>query len=62
MHARLPPLANVPQEGDAEAAEAVLQHAWAALDVGRHKQDRSGVPPFLRRFNAGWSVRLPAWC
>lgn len=34
-------------------AEAVLQHAWAALDASRHKQDRNGTPAFLRQFHAG---------
>ena len=44
------------QVGDEDTAEQVLQHAWAALDAGEHKQ-LSGrgteLPLFLKRFNAG---------
>lgn len=35
------------------AAEAALQHAWAALDADLHKQARQGVHPFLTQFHAG---------
>ncbi len=44
------------QAGDLEATERVLQHAWAALDVGDHKQRGAAgeeLPLFLKRFHAG---------
>ena len=47
------------QAGDVPAAEAVLQHAWAALDAGAHKCAPDGgskgqpTPVFLQRFHGG---------
>ncbi|GAB4815648.1 hypothetical protein N2152v2_002694 [Parachlorella kessleri] len=50
-------LTDAVEVGDEDMAEQVLQHAWAALDTGEHKQLGDGgaeLPLFLKRFNAGW--------
>ena len=46
------------QEGDAEAAEAVLMHAWAALDANVHKQVGRWELPNMRSGGSasGWGV------